>query len=133
MPSGIANLQRKDVIQAGEFLFFGAKAVKLADMNYQIAVTSAQDGGVRWRGPTRSSFQLNDMLYFPSSSGSPCWIEVDPKTVLGKTIAEGRGLPGWDDCTYFPSWHYGVFGLSRSSRRPHYQVTVQKKAASKDK
>jgi len=129
MPLGIAGLQRKDVVQEGKFLFFGTTAVKLADMSYQIVVNDPHDGSNLLRRATRCTFKRNDMLYVPPDNGSYCWIEVDPKTVVGKTIAKGLGLPGWDHYTYLPSWHYGIFGLSRSWRRPHFQVTVLEKSA----
>lgn len=128
MPLGIADLCRKDIVQAGEFLFFGTIAVKLADMNYQIAVENPTARGRRYHRASRCTFKLNEMLYIPADDGNP-WIEVDPKTVVGETIAEGRGVPKWSDYTYFPSWHYGVFGLSRFTRGTHYQVFVLEKAA----
>ncbi len=58
---------------------------------------------------------------------------MDPKTVVGEILAEGRGLPRWDDYTYFPSWHYGIFGLSRLLGGTHYQVPIQAKTAALDK
>ena len=133
MPYGIADLQRKDVVQEGEFLFFGTTAVKLADMSYQIVVNDPQGGSGRLRRATRCTFKLNDMLYVPSDNGSYCWIEVDPKTAMGEIIAEGYRLPEWSDYTYFRSWHYGVFGLSRFSQGTHYQVSVLEKAAAENK
>lgn len=131
MPLGVAHLRRKDVVQTGEFLFFGTMAVKLADMSYHIQVTNPQGGGrLCHRRSSRSAFKLGDMLYLPPDDGN-AWIEVDPKTVTGEIIAEGYRLPKWNDYTYYRSWHYEIFGLSHFSRSPHYQVSVLKKAAGK--
>ena len=130
MPFGHSGLHRWDVIQAGEFLFFGTMAVKLADMNYHIGV-AVRGGkpGVRYHGSGPGTFKLNGKLYIPADSFTP-WIEVDPRTVIGEILAEGHKLP--KSRYYFPSWHYGIFGLNTSSRGPHYEVTVHEKAPSKN-
>ncbi len=131
--SGVADLCRKDIVQSGEFLFFGSMAVKLADMSYHIQVTDPQGKRLSYRRASRCAFKLNDMLYLPPDDSFSPWIEVDPKTVMGEVIAEGLRLPKWNDYTYYRSWHYGVLGLVRSTRGAHYQVSVQEKAAGGNK
>jgi len=127
---GLARLRRWDVVQVGDLLFLGATAIKVTDMNYQIRV-AVRGGrpGSRYHGAGPGTFKRNGKVYIPAGSFIP-WIEVDPRTVIGEILAEGHKLPR-RYYTYFPSWHYGILGLTSSSREPHYEVTVHAKAPPK--
>ena len=132
MALGLGRLHRWDVVQVGEFLFFGTTAVKVTDMNYQIGVaTRGGEAGVRHHGTAPGTFKLNGKLYIPAETFVP-WMQVDPKTVIGEILAEGHKLPKSGSYTYFPSWHYGILGLNHGSRGPHYEVTVHEKSPPKN-